>query len=294
MDGLIDAWAPRILVAGVRDRPFPWRKPWRRLPCWLLVCSLDGPESVRIDGGVIAIPSGGAYVLAPDTAHALESPGNRPAFVHLELVAVPGRGRPPAEESWPSAMPPPAGMAVQPAHALGAALPVVVPPAWTVRFRRALPRIAAAWESGDALARVRSAMEAATLLVDWAATIREPGGDDPLRRAEHAARNDLAAASLRRMAAAAGLGISRFCERYTADRGRTPGAFIRDARLAQARELLAETALPLAEIAARCGWANPSVLVRAFRAAHGLTPAAWRRDQASAGSSGSRAHTRSR
>jgi AraC-like DNA-binding protein len=295
MDRLTDAWAPRILGAGVRERMHPWRKPWRRLPCWLLVATGDGPETLRLADRMIAIPSGGCYVVPPDTAHALASPGNRPAFVHLDLVQAGDRAHIPDEESWPAALPPPADMAVQPGatDVLGVVLPVVVPMPWAARFRRALPRIATTWTAGGSLERVRAAMDAAALLVDWAISCRAVAGVDPLARAEAAVRADPAGMDLGSMATAAGLRPSRFCERYRAARGQAPGAYLRNERLARAKELLAETDLPLADIAVRCGWATPSTLIRAFRSACGSTPDDWRRAQ-TGGSSGSRAHTRSR
>lgn len=49
------------------------------------------------------------------------------------------------------------------------------------------------------------------------------------------------------------------------------------ARLARAGELLAGTALTVAEVAERCGFADAAHLHRRFRAAHGCTPETWRR-----------------
>jgi AraC-like DNA-binding protein len=49
------------------------------------------------------------------------------------------------------------------------------------------------------------------------------------------------------------------------------------ARLTRACSLLAGTALTVAEVAQRCGFADAAHLHRRFRAAHGCTPEAWRR-----------------
>lgn len=51
-------------------------------------------------------------------------------------------------------------------------------------------------------------------------------------------------------------------------------------RLMQARTLLRDTALSVAEIAARLGYAEPSAFHRAFLKLAGQSPAAWRRDSA--------------
>ncbi|MCK6490477.1 MAG: helix-turn-helix transcriptional regulator, partial [Planctomycetes bacterium] len=98
-----------------------------------------------------------------------------------------------------------------------------------------------------------------------------------LAHAEEAARAGLAAgASLAAMAAAAGLGRSRFCELYRRLRGTSPGAFLRAERLRRAQELLAHAELPLAEVARQVGYADATVFGRRFRAATGATPGAWR------------------
>jgi AraC-like DNA-binding protein len=46
--------------------------------------------------------------------------------------------------------------------------------------------------------------------------------------------------------------------------------------MAEARRLLVGTGLDLATIADRAGYSGADALSRAFRRAHGLTPAAWR------------------
>ena len=48
-------------------------------------------------------------------------------------------------------------------------------------------------------------------------------------------------------------------------------------RLEAARDMMRDPALPLAEIAYATGFADQAHLSRAFRAAHGMPPSAWRR-----------------
>jgi AraC family transcriptional regulator len=59
--------------------------------------------------------------------------------------------------------------------------------------------------------------------------------------------------------------------------GETIGSFVRKLRLEHARRELAGGALPIVEIALASGFANQSHFTRAFRKAHGVTPAAYRR-----------------
>lgn len=67
-------------------------------------------------------------------------------------------------------------------------------------------------------------------------------------------------------------------QRFKRHVGRTPGEEIRRLRLERTRELLAETNLPLADIAARTGFSYPSYLSTAFKKAFGVSPRAFRRN----------------
>ncbi len=58
--------------------------------------------------------------------------------------------------------------------------------------------------------------------------------------------------------------------------GRGPAAEIRRLRLIEARSLLAETSLPIKQIAIQCGFANPEQLQRLLRSETGLTPVQYR------------------
>jgi LacI family transcriptional regulator len=103
----------------------------------------------------------------------------------------------------------------------------------------------------------------------------------------------LAARALARLAAGAPprsaalartLGVSvRALERHLrAATGKTPGRLAREQRLAAAQRLLAGTALGVAEIASRCGYASATRLGEALKRATGLSPQAWRRQHAGA------------
>lgn len=59
--------------------------------------------------------------------------------------------------------------------------------------------------------------------------------------------------------------------------GRTVGEWINERRMSQARALLGDTDLPVAEVATRVGMADPGYFSRQFRRTHGLSPRAWRR-----------------
>jgi AraC family transcriptional regulator len=83
--------------------------------------------------------------------------------------------------------------------------------------------------------------------------------------------------SLDDLAAAAGLSRAHFARAFRRTTGQTPYAYLRERRLARAKELLAGSTHRIAEIAALTGFASHSHLSRVFRSAIGMTPAEYRR-----------------
>jgi AraC-like DNA-binding protein len=78
------------------------------------------------------------------------------------------------------------------------------------------------------------------------------------------------------LAAAAGLSRHHFTRRFTAALGLSPGVYLEERRLERASELLRDRALTVAEVARRCGYADPAYFCRAFRRRRGSSPDAWR------------------
>lgn len=88
-----------------------------------------------------------------------------------------------------------------------------------------------------------------------------------------------------RVSAMSRRGFAKAFERHTGSR---PKLELSRLRLDHARRLLAETELPLARIAARCGYQSANSLLVAFKREYQLTPAEFRsRRQEFAGSDGS-------
>jgi AraC family transcriptional regulator len=79
------------------------------------------------------------------------------------------------------------------------------------------------------------------------------------------------------VAAAHGLSREHLARAFRARTGEPPWAFVTRARLERARALLADPALPVAEVARLCGYASARVLARNLVAATGRSPARWRR-----------------
>jgi len=81
------------------------------------------------------------------------------------------------------------------------------------------------------------------------------------------------------MARAVNLSVSRLHALFRAELQQTPQQWLSALRLRLVREVLADSNLPLAQLAARVGYADQSALTRAMRRATGMTPAAYRRRQ---------------
>jgi AraC family transcriptional regulator len=84
------------------------------------------------------------------------------------------------------------------------------------------------------------------------------------------------------LAAVAGMSIRHFARAFRQELGVTPHRWLMRLRLERAESLLARSDLPLAEVAAACGFASQSHLSKNFRQATLITPRRWRERQQAA------------
>ena len=82
--------------------------------------------------------------------------------------------------------------------------------------------------------------------------------------------------TLEDLATEACLSRYHFARAFKAAVGTTPHRFVVEQRVARARDLLGDETLPLADVAARCGFSSQAHFTRAFRDATGVTPGAFR------------------
>jgi AraC family transcriptional regulator len=101
--------------------------------------------------------------------------------------------------------------------------------------------------------------------------------DSVLRRIESDLAAPLAVADL---AAVAHVSPFHFARLFRASTGESPHQYLLQRRVDRARELLLGSALPLPEVATRCGFADQSHLTRHLRRRLGTTPGALRADAA--------------
>jgi AraC family transcriptional regulator len=101
-----------------------------------------------------------------------------------------------------------------------------------------------------------------------------------VKRVSDYIQSDLAAdPGLAELASIVGLSTEHFCRAFKASTGLPPHAWLVSRRIERARELLERTNLPVEEIAAQVGYAEPSHLARMFRRAHGVSPTQYRRER---------------
>ncbi len=79
-----------------------------------------------------------------------------------------------------------------------------------------------------------------------------------------------------RLAAVACLGQSQFKHAFRQQFGMSASHYIRGRRMALARTLLSHSALPIGEVANRCGYQDQGAFAERFLTETGLTPSRWR------------------
>ncbi|MFG1924582.1 helix-turn-helix domain-containing protein [Cryptosporangium sp. NPDC048952] len=82
---------------------------------------------------------------------------------------------------------------------------------------------------------------------------------------------------LAEMAAVTGLSVSQFARQFKARTGLAPHQYLLRLRVDAAAALLRDPAVPIAEVATRCGFTHQEHLTRVFRTHRGTTPASLRR-----------------
>jgi AraC family transcriptional regulator len=83
--------------------------------------------------------------------------------------------------------------------------------------------------------------------------------------------------ALQQVAEACELSVSHFARAFKQTFRMPPYKWLIERRVGRARDLMTNSRLPLADIAAQCGFADQSALNRSFKRIHGVTPGIWRR-----------------
>ncbi|MFL1429751.1 MULTISPECIES: AraC family transcriptional regulator [unclassified Nocardiopsis] len=149
---------------------------------------------------------------------------------------------------------------------------------------RSLPSVEAA---GDLYAESAAAFLATHLLTRGRGE-RLPGPEHAaVRRGAAVLRERMAEqVTLAEAAAEAHLSVYHFVRVFRDATGETPYRYLTRLRIERARALLATTALPIARIAERCGFASPGALSAAFLREVGVRPSAYRKIRSTGPQSG--------
>ena len=83
--------------------------------------------------------------------------------------------------------------------------------------------------------------------------------------------------SLAQVARECQLSVSHFVRAFKRSMGQPPYRWLLEQRLKVAKELLQFSAMPMVEIAARCGFTDQAAFIRAFKRVFESTPGEWRR-----------------
>lgn len=253
----------------------PYRKAFDGAPSHLLILHLDGPVTVRRGRrGLTAtrrIPPGGLFLHPAETALDVELGGSLHT-VHVYL----------SDELLQEAVGGP-GRAVRLVEKFGVTDPLleqlVLALDGLVRDGGPTGRTYA-----DQLGLTLASQLARQHSDDYRATVTPCVRPSGLTNQQYAAVRELMDSRLgeplplEELATTAGLSVSQFARAFKARTGQPPHRYLMRLRVEQAARLLRTASLPIAEVAALCGFSHQEHLTRVLRAHLGTTPAALRRD----------------
>ncbi|MFD6415707.1 helix-turn-helix domain-containing protein [Streptomyces sp. NPDC060194] len=255
---------PGDVVAVRQTLTRPYRPHWHDFHEMVLVTGGSGVH--RVDGVAYAVGTGDVLVVPPSSLHAVApGPGGRLELVDVTLDV---HGLPP---EVPSLL---AGLSTDTGPLrTGADDPV----------RRLFDELAGESESGRAHRRLVCDALVTQLIASLARDHRaRPAADrGPVpawlpRLLDHMERHYARPLGTDDLAAVAHLSAAHLRERFRQETGETLSGHLQQVRLRAAKALLATTDLPVAEVRRASGFGDASHFARAFRAAVGCSPTAYR------------------
>ena len=258
----------RLYVSTQAERPF--QASFGSARTHQLILHLDGPVTVRRGHGGLGsprlVPSGGLFLHPASRDLTVELGGNlRTVHVYLDDCAVQEAADQPGH--------------VELAEELGNFDPLVE------QLVLSLDGVLRGWEPSARTYVDHLSVLLAAHLARYH-SVRPVAGQAAvsrgLSRSQLAAVREIMEARLAEpipladLAAAVPLSVSQFSRQFKASTGDTPHRFLMRLRAEQACRLLRGTTMPIAEVAARCGFSHQEHLARVLRAQHGTTPSALR------------------
>ena len=261
----------RLYVSTQRE--LPYREAFQGAGSHLLILHLDGPVTVRRGRRGLTsarqVPPGGLFLHPAATELDVELGGHlNTVHVYLADAALQAS----ADEGRP----------VRLKEEFGTTDPLLE------QLVLSLDGVVRRWEpSGATYTDQLALMIAAQLARRHSVRRRDtepPAPQTALTDRQVAAVRDLLAArlseplSLEDLASATGLSVSQFARQFKARTGSPPHRYLVRLRVEQAARLLRAGTLPIALVAAACGFSHQEHLTRVLRSHLGTTPAALRRE----------------
>lgn len=256
-------WLPapgrRVVVGRAEEVDGYWVVRPRGRPDWLFTLTVDGCGRFLAAGPEVVAAPGDVVVVPPDVPHdyAVRSGSARWEFLWAHAVV---------RSEWDPLLD---GSRIQ-----RTPLPASHLPAAVDAFTEALTHRRTDRPMADRLAM--NCLERAVLLVADARQAPEGITAEVAGVLEHVETHLDGDLSVRVLARAAGMSVSRFGHVFTAQVGNSPRRHVERRRLDLAARLLEETDRPVSAVARSVGFSDPLYFSRRFRGVHGLSPTAFR------------------
>lgn len=280
---LLPGYAPFIHTGGSNGFHSGRRKAISlRLPATFGLWGVLGGTSRLITGeDVQRLQGPAAAFLTPDAARWVEAPaGSDWYYLRFDLVDQPRRRMTSANgRAWCHAA---AIVQPTPVEVWGLSPPVQVPADLCTSAIQLLRDCCAQWWQDD-LNHLQANAALGLWLAEYVSACRNLQAEDtdelPMRRRCHLLVLERLhqGVDIADLAAAYGYSVSRFTALFKQQTGLRPGTFIRNCRLTEAARLLASEDLPIAQVAARCGYRSRASFNRAFTRRFFASPSEWRR-----------------
>ncbi|MFE7168117.1 helix-turn-helix domain-containing protein [Streptomyces sp. NPDC057616] len=261
----------RLYVSTQRE--LPYREAFQGAGSHLLILHLDGPVTVRRGRRGLTsarqVPPGGLFLHPAATELDVELGGHlNTVHVYLADAALQAS----ADEGRP----------VRLKEEFGTTDPLLE------QLVLSLDGVVRRWEPSGATYTDQLALMIAAQLARRH-SVRRRGTEPPAPQAgltdrQFAAVRELLAVrlseplSLEDLAAVTGLSVSQFARQFKARTGSPPHRYLVRLRVEQAARLLRAGTMPIAQVAAACGFSHQEHLTRVLRSHLGTTPAALRRE----------------
>jgi AraC-like DNA-binding protein len=249
-----------------------------------LVLILSGKGTLEIKSEAISFSAGDLLFIPPFTPHSFSPSGGK-----IEHLAV--------HFDFAAQFPPfAANLARRPAYkvrlAQGLALPQLYKTQPSDSIRSWLLSLVPLFTLGDPLSRLRAEalllIVLTTLLQSAGAKRSKPKGDESInhtlyarieRAVDYIEHHFAESITPTDLAHAAGMSVSHFNRLFHRWAAQSPGQFVLNRRVQEARKLLGDVNLSVKEVAVRCGFEDPYYFSKVFRRIDGLPPSHFREAQ---------------